>query len=65
MEFAGFILLFMGLVYAIYPRVNSLWPSKDKSKTTSKDYLKSIRIAGFVSIVIGVTLLICNFLLNY
>jgi hypothetical protein len=67
MEFAGFMLLFVGLVYAIYPKINSLWPSKDpeaKKKMASKEYIKTIRVAGLVAVALGAALLVCNFFLN-
>jgi hypothetical protein len=63
MELPGFILLFMGLIYVVYPKINSLWPTKDaeaKNKMLTKEYLKTIRLGGLIAAGVGAALLIAN-----
>ncbi|NCU03722.1 MAG: hypothetical protein GXC73_07000 [Chitinophagaceae bacterium] len=65
MELAGFILLFVGLVYAVMPDLNLRLYPKDNPVVHGKikrgEYIKTIRIISAVAIFIGGALLVASF----
>jgi hypothetical protein len=67
MESAGFILLFVGVIYLIFPGINLRF-SKNNAVTKGKidyaSYKKTIRLGGAVFTFIGIALLVLSHFLN-
>lgn len=65
MESSGFILLFIGLIYAVIPDINLRIYSKNnpvaQGKVKREDYIKTIRVGGIVAIFIGGALLVASY----
>ncbi len=65
MEFGGFIVLFLGLVYAVMPDINLRFYPKNNPVTQGKikheEYIKTVRIGGIVAIFVGGAFLIASY----